>query len=261
MAQEIYAFLRSVHNTFPDTPSYLDEFSSVLHAPQTNSTNVLGEILEQLEPTMRMSTSREKMWPHLCEMLSHAQYEPQYADLLFRVAESFPLIHRVEQVLSAERIPAFIDSLLLHDPTAQHEQVMMSIQRYLDTLDSDTRKKINQAMYEQRQTSNEDFLGQIHYILNDQALFEQFEQIFFTDHLTWADRLVLIYQLIQTHKPEVWDRVSLALDQVESSQDTQTYNSYEEYVQKNFLDNGGQKYLDDEAEQAHVEHLMGSMNV
>lgn len=43
--------------------------------------------------------------------------------------------------------------------------------------------------------------------------------------------------------------------------DTQQYSSYEEYVQKNFLDDGGQQYLDSEVEQAQVEHMLGSMNM
>jgi hypothetical protein len=39
------------------------------------------------------------------------------------------------------------------------------------------------------------------------------------------------------------------------------YDSYEEFVQKNFLDNGGQQYLDDEINRAQVEHMFGNLKM
>lgn len=124
-------------------------------------------------------------------------------------------------------------------------------------------------------------MAQVHHILNDQAIFDQFERVLLDDRVPWADRLTDVYQLIKTHKPEVWDQISLVLDRIEADLgkmeynnnrhffysksniciDTQQYSSYEEYVQKNFLDDGGQQYLDSEVEQAQVEHMLGSMNM
>lgn len=43
--------------------------------------------------------------------------------------------------------------------------------------------------------------------------------------------------------------------------DTTHYESYEEYVKKNFLDNGGQEYLDDEINRAQVEHMFGNLTM
>jgi hypothetical protein len=43
--------------------------------------------------------------------------------------------------------------------------------------------------------------------------------------------------------------------------DTNNYESYEDYVQKNFLDDGGQQYLDDEINRAQVEHMLGNLTM
>lgn len=59
-------------------------------------------------------------------------------------------------------------------------------------------------------------MAQIHHILNDQAIFDQFERVLLDDHVPWADRLTDVYQLIKTHKPEVWDQISLVLDRIEA---------------------------------------------
>ena len=46
-----------------------------------------------------------------------------------------------------------------------------------------------------------------------------------------------------------------------SELDNTQYTSYEDYVQKNFLDDGGQQYLDEEIDRAQVEHMFGNLTM
>jgi hypothetical protein len=43
--------------------------------------------------------------------------------------------------------------------------------------------------------------------------------------------------------------------------DTTQYESYEDYVKKNFLDDGGQEYLDQEINRAQVEHMLSNLTM
>lgn len=70
----------------------------------------------------------------------------------------------------------------------------------------------------------DDYMAQIHHILNDQALFDQFERVLLDDQVPWADRLTDVYQLIKTRKPEVWDQISLVLDRIEADLGKMTCN-------------------------------------
>lgn len=68
-------------------------------------------------------------------------------------------------------------------------------------------------------------MAQVHHILNDQAIFDQFERVLLDDRVPWADRLTDVYQLIKTHKPEVWDQISLVLDRIEADLGKMEYNN------------------------------------
>lgn len=72
----------------------------------------------------------------------------------------------------------------------------------------------------------DDYMAQIHHILNDQALFDQFERVLSEDQVPWADRLTDVYQLIKTRKPEVWDQISLVLDRIEADLGKMTCTFY-----------------------------------
>lgn len=43
--------------------------------------------------------------------------------------------------------------------------------------------------------------------------------------------------------------------------ENEEYDSYEDFVKKNFLDDGGQEYLDGEIERAQVEHMFGNLKM
>ncbi|KAI7877455.1 hypothetical protein K492DRAFT_239148 [Lichtheimia hyalospora FSU 10163] len=211
-----------------------------------------------------MAQERASLWPALVNIVQQVQQDPKTMVLFTSIMESMPLIIAVERALEGDgdQVIRFIDSLCLDQPQIQHDQVMTSIQKYLDTLDPMKRQAVSQVLnYQRSEAMEDDYMAQIHHILNDQAIFDRFERVLLDDRVPWADRLTDVYQLIKTHKPEVWDQISLVLDRIEADLDTRQYNSYEEYVQKNFLDDGGQQYLDSEVEQAQVEHMLGSMNM
>ena len=68
--------------------------------------------------------------------------------------------------------------------------------------------------------STDKLLLQIRRILDDDALFMEFNEIMDTDTLAgvaWNETLLKLYQLIQSRKPEVWDSISSILDQAQSA--------------------------------------------
>ncbi|CDH52059.1 predicted protein [Lichtheimia corymbifera JMRC:FSU:9682] len=258
----IYKLARSLYHTFPSSNEYSEQLAAAIQGWRSDAAGM--GLLPRLEPVVKMSQERASLWPALVNMVQQVQQDPQTTLLFASIMESMPLIAAVERVLEDDddAVIRFIDSLCLDQPQVQHDQVMASIQTYLDTLDPIKRQAVSQVLNQQRyQAMEDDYMAQVHHILNDQAIFDQFERVLLDDRVPWADRLTDVYQLIKTHKPEVWDQISLVLDRIEADLDTQQYSSYEEYVQKNFLDDGGQQYLDSEVEQAQVEHMLGSMNM
>ncbi|KAI8146551.1 hypothetical protein BJV82DRAFT_598928 [Fennellomyces sp. T-0311] len=267
-AIHLYNYLCAVRSTFTCVDDYQQQFENLLKLPRY-SPELFTSVVTQLESVMTATPERQALWPELQHILASARQDPQYDSLLVRVTESFFFIRHVESVLENDsQLEAFVRSLLLDSSDAQHGEVMRSIASFLKTLDHTTRVGVESVLQQQRQSTEQDstdmLLLRIRRILDDEVLFAAFSEIVDTDMVAgiqWSDTLLKIYELIRARKPEVWDSISSVLDQAQSSHDTTQYRSYEEYVQRNFLDDGGQQYLDGEADRARVEHMMDNLSM
>ncbi|KAI9248268.1 hypothetical protein BDA99DRAFT_542631 [Phascolomyces articulosus] len=272
----LYNFLCSVRSTFSTADEYQQEFETLLLSPrytpelfESVMTQLAHVMTAQQQEQQLQGRSRLSLWPELQKIMQSAKQDPQYDSLLMRMTESFFFIRHVESVLDQDyQLEGFIRSLLLDSPDANHAQVMSSIAAFLQTLDRVTRMGVESVLNQQRQSSEQGspdtLLLQIRRILDDDALFREFNAIVETGTVAgieWKEILFKLYQLVQSRRPEVWDSISSLLDQAQSAHDTTQYNSYEEYVQKNFLDDGGQQYLDSEVDRARVESMLGSLSM
>ncbi|KAG2221558.1 hypothetical protein INT45_002572 [Circinella minor] len=270
-AIHLYNFLSSVQSTFSTVDEYQEQFETLLLSPHYTP-ELFDTVMVKLYNVMTLEQQNERrlsLWPELQKIMQAAKQDPQYDSLLMRMIESFFFIRHVDSVLNNDnQLEAFIRSLLLDSPDADHAQVMASIAGFLQTLDRTTRAGVESVLSQQRQasepSSTDKLLLQIRRILDDDVLFMQFNEIMDTDTIAgvaWNETLLKLFQLVQSRKPEVWDSISSILDQAQSAHDTTQYSSYEEYVQKNFLDDGGQQYLDSEADRARVESMLGSLSM
>ncbi|ORX54053.1 hypothetical protein DM01DRAFT_1335909 [Hesseltinella vesiculosa] len=101
---------------------------------------------------------------------------------------------------------------------------------------------------------------------NDDTLCQPFTQILESDQLNglpFTDSLIHIFQWVQTTNPSLWDALSPILEQMHGLQDTNTeqFSSYEEFVQRTFLDTDGQTYLDGEIAQAQMHNMLNNMSM
>ncbi|KAI7848623.1 hypothetical protein BDC45DRAFT_522674 [Circinella umbellata] len=270
-AIHLYNFLSSVQSTFSTVDEYQEEFETLLLSPHYTP-ELFDSVMAELYNVMTLEQQNERrlsLWPELQKIMQAAKQDPQYDSLLMRITESFFFIRHVDSVLNNDnQLEAFVRSLLLDSPDADHGQVMASIAGFLQTLDRTTRAGVESVLSQQRQasepSSTDKLLLQIRRVLDDDVLFMEFNEIMDTDTLAgvaWNETLLKLFQLVQSRKPEVWDSISSILDQAQSAHDTTEYSSYEEYVQKNFLDDGGQQYLDSEVDRARVESMFGSLSM
>ncbi|KAG0169857.1 hypothetical protein DFQ28_011336 [Apophysomyces sp. BC1034] len=262
-ALQLYYFLHNVWQTLDS--SEFTEFTNLLIVPRYEmSINEVAENLLQL-----FQPHGQHLKQTLVSMMQAAICNSQYDALLIRVTDSFEMIHRVENALSSDQmLENFVRSLSLDDPDATHEQVLEQLSRFRSTIDTETRMRLDTILNTERQQNkqNQDevsdtLLDQVHSLLRDDtALFEQVRRLILAE-MSWPQRFQQIYDQVQARKPESWSRLNTLLQQLQNSQDVDEYMSYEDYVQKNFLDDGGQQYLDCEADRACVEHMLGNLSM
>ncbi|CAO3623776.1 unnamed protein product [Cunninghamella echinulata] len=101
---------------------------------------------------------------------------------------------------------------------------------------------------------------------NDSLLCQQFFDIIHTNYIhsvDFSESILHIYRWIQTVNPNLWSSLSPILEQmilyVDST--TETYDSYEDFVQKNFMNQDDQLYLNNEIEQARVQHIFSKLSI
>ncbi|SAM09473.1 hypothetical protein [Absidia glauca] len=100
----------------------------------------------------------------------------------------------------------------------------------------------------------------------DPALCQQFTAILDSGQMNgipFIDIILNIYQWVLSVDPMLWDPLATVLEQMQTLQDSSSneYESYEDFVQRNFLDGDGQEYLDGEIEQARLQHLFDNFSI
>lgn len=148
----IYELARSLYHTFPSSNEYSDQLAAAIQGWRSDAAGM--GLLPRLEPVVKMSQERASLWPALVNMVQQVQQDPKTTLLFASIMESMPLVAAVERALEGDddddAVIRFIDSLCLDQPQVQHDQVMTSIQNYLDTLDHMKRQAVSQVLNQQR---------------------------------------------------------------------------------------------------------------
>lgn len=149
--EPIYKLARALYQTFPSSNEYSEQLAAAIQAWRLDAAGM--GLLSRLEPVVNMTQERASLWPALVNMVEQVQQDPQTTLLFASIMESMPLVVAVENALgesSSQQVVQFIDSLCLDQPQVQHDQVMTSIQNYLDTLDPKKRQAVSQVLNVQR---------------------------------------------------------------------------------------------------------------
>ncbi|KAL9552067.1 hypothetical protein MBANPS3_003960 [Mucor bainieri] len=273
-ALQIYQFLSTLHQTCPDK----ETFDAILLSLQTPRFTPVTTITERWTPTF------QAYMPHLLvdfqQLMAGAARSQEYDALIIKVADHYPLIYRVSCFLENDlELELFVRCLCLDSATPVNKQeVKQTLMQFFRELPQDAREYVQEIVMEDHHgyLSREDCmaddnmqpvdgfldLDKVYQIVNDPGVFDQLMAIIQTNTargVIWSQTIQEIYELVA--RMGIWEQLAPLLQQVQVKADTNQYESYEDYVQRNFLDNGGQKYLDDEINRAQVEHMLGNLTM
>ncbi|KAG2184794.1 hypothetical protein INT43_000707 [Umbelopsis isabellina] len=177
----------------------------------------------------------------LKEILAATMSNDTFHAMLARIADGYSLLENVASVLqSRDLIAHFIKAMRIEDPNATHQEVLSSINSFVDTLEPSLADKVHSILAAKRSEQNID-------LLEDCAM----------EKSSWPQIIARIYELIQSQKPDVWERLGLLLDRVSRSDDSTTCSNYEEYIKRNFLDNTAKQELNADIDRAQMKHTLG----
>jgi len=258
-ALHTFEFLQRIQNTISeaDFDILLAELSTRDYIPDKQqpsqfTISIAHEIPQQLIGELR-------------EILSIAMERPVYHSMLARLVDGYGLLEKVASVLQQQDLIAgFIKAMRIEDSSATHQQVMSSINSFVDTLEPSLQDKV-QAILDLKRSENNIALNysqlcEAHSIIRDEVVYQRFVELLeecAMEQSSWPQIIARIYELIQAQKPDVWEKLGLLLDRVSRSDDQTTYSNYEEYVKRNFLDSGGKEELDADIDRAQMEHMLG----
>ncbi|KAI9273417.1 hypothetical protein EDC94DRAFT_594825 [Helicostylum pulchrum] len=274
-ALQIYQFLSMLHQTCPDA----ETFDSILLSLQTPRFTSVTSILDRWTPTFH--TQMPMLLSDFQQLISSAHRSPEYDALLMRVTEHYPLIYRVSCFLENDlQLELFVRCLCLDSSTPVNvNEVKQTLMQFFRELSPDIREFVQEivmedhhgyltredCMMDESLPGAESFHGfidldRVYDIVHDAKVFDQLMAIIQTNAargVGWAQTLQEIYELVAGRG--IWEQLVPVLQVHHINQEE--YESYEDFVQKNFLDNGGQQYLDDEIDRAQVEHMFGNLKM
>ncbi|KAK4511951.1 uncharacterized protein ATC70_003950 [Mucor velutinosus] len=273
-ALQIYQFLSTLHQSCPNK----ETFDAILLSLQTPRFTPVTTITERWTPTFQ--TYMPQLLADFQQLMAGAARSLEYDALVIKVSEHYPLIYRVSCFLENDlELELFVRCLCLDSATpVNKEEVKQTLMQFFRELPQDAREYVEEIVMEDRHgyLSREDCmavdnmqpadgfldLDKVYQIVNDPAIFDELMAIIQTNTargVIWSQTIQEIYELVATRG--IWEQLAPLLQQVQVKADTNQYDSYEDYVQKNFLDNGGQQYLDDEINRAQVEHMLGNLTM
>ncbi|GAN11052.1 hypothetical protein MAM1_0458d10605 [Mucor ambiguus] len=273
-ALQIYQFLSTLHQSCPNK----ETFDAILLSLQTPRFTPVNTITERWTPTF------QTYMPHLLadfqQLMAGAARSQEYDALVIKVSEHYPLIYRVSCFLENDlELELFVRCLCLDSATpVNKDEVKQTLMQFFRELPQDAREYVQEIVMDDHHgyLSREDCmaddnmqpadgfldLDKVYQIINDPDVFDQLMAIIQTNTargVIWSQTIQEIYELVATMG--IWEQLAPLLQQVQVKADPNQYESYEDYVQKNFLDNGGQQYLDDEINRAQVEHMLGNLTM
>ncbi|CAO3615879.1 unnamed protein product [Mucor fragilis] len=273
-ALQIYQFLSTLHQSCPNK----ETFDAILLSLQTPRFTPVTTIAERWTPTFQ--TYMPQLLADFQQLMAGAARLPEYDTLVIKVSEHYPLIYRVSCFLENDlELELFVRCLCLDSATpVNKEEVKQTLMQFFRELPQDAREYVQEIVVEDHHgyLSRDDCmaddnmqpvdgfldLDKVYQVVNDPGVFDQLMAIIQTNTargVIWSQTIQEIYELVATRG--IWEQLAPLLQQVQVKADTNQYESYEDYVQKNFLDNGGQQYLDDEINRAQVEHMLGNLTM
>ncbi|CEP17274.1 hypothetical protein [Parasitella parasitica] len=275
-ALQIYKFLSALHQACP----YKNTFDGILLSLLTPRFTPVTTIAERWTPTFQ--THIPSLLYDFQQLILSAARLPEYDALVMRVAEHYPLLYRVSCFLENElQLELFVRCLCLDSATpVKKDEVKQKLMQFFRELPEDSREYLEEIVITDHHgyLSREDCmaddestmqpfngfldLDKIYQITKDPDLFDHLMAIIQTNiakGVAWSKTIEEIYELVATKN--IWEQLAPLLHQVYMKPETTQYKSYEDYVQKNFLDDGGQEYLDAEIDRAQVEHMFENLKM
>ncbi|KAG0778352.1 hypothetical protein G6F16_001420 [Rhizopus arrhizus] len=269
-AINIYHFLSTVHQECADQQLF-NSFILSLKSPKFAP---LWTITQRWSPIF--ATEMPKLLESFQALLSMATESSKDEILLQTVADHYPLIYKVSCFLESDlELELFVRCLCLDITTpVQPQEIKPLLLRFLNQLPVDVRDCVMHVITEDEHhyLAKEDWvqhgfldLDRMYHVIGNQDLFEQVMAVIQnnTHHsLPWTQTIQDIYELVYHRKEgDIWDQLAPILQQVQIQEDSAEYESYEDYVQKNFLDDGGQQYLENEINRNQVELMFQNLKM
>ncbi|KAI9487325.1 MAG: hypothetical protein EXX96DRAFT_497852 [Benjaminiella poitrasii] len=277
-ALQIYQFLYTLHQCCSE-----ETFEAILVSLKTPRFSSIMTLMERWAPVL--TTHAPQALNDFQQLITSAARNSDYDHLLMRVADHYHVIYRVSCFLENDlQFELFVRCLCLDSATpVSEEEVKQTLLQFLRELPTDSRDYVGEILSDDShhyltredilQINRNDGMSSPHYngfldldrvyeIVNDADMFDHLMAIIQTNttkRVPWAQTIQEIYELVLPKG--VWEQLAPLLQQVYINMDTEEYSSYEDYVQKNFLDDGGQEYLDEEIDRAQVEHMLSKLTM
>ncbi|KAI8338998.1 hypothetical protein BC941DRAFT_451309 [Chlamydoabsidia padenii] len=287
---EVFVLLQQVQSK--KSANDLQQIRTLLTDPSLFHDQVLQQQLESYLQQDEFGGCPHAPYSLLKSILAKAANHPNYISTVTEVAHHYELLHQVQTHLldsfgfnlfikdcfenddqqvtsdtiadSIDKVKArmepqqkeILDRILQQHPLHNGEQQMNTI---LQDISAPTQDQFEPGM---------DRLMQEAYDLlnNDPVLCQQFAGILNSDQINgipFTDTWRNMYQWVLSVNPTLWNQMATVLSDIQILLESTLYEyeSYEDFVQKNFLDDGGQEYLDNEIEQARLQHMFNQFSI
>ncbi|KAH8554729.1 hypothetical protein BGW37DRAFT_480843 [Umbelopsis sp. PMI_123] len=257
----IFDFLQQIQSSISeaDFDILLAEMSSSDYIPD-----------KQAPSKFTVSIAHEIPHPLIAELndiSTTAMEKPEFHSMLTRIADGYNLLEKVASVLKEDYLIAdFIQSMLIGEPFATHQEVTESVNAFVESLEPPALQDEVNAILDSKRCENSIALNyaqlvESHHIIQDEVVYQRFVELLedcAMEDSSWPQIIARIYELIQSQRPQVWEQLGLLLDRVSRTDDkTSTNSNREEFVKRNYLDNGGRQELDADIDRARMEHTLG----
>ncbi|CAG8456548.1 11591_t:CDS:2 [Ambispora gerdemannii] len=207
---EIYNFFINLRDSLPDDSDYTDLLATLFIPKEVMPTS---ELLQNVLPHFRRA-SNPGLFTTFQVIMRNAESNPTFESTFMRVCESLEVLEKVEAALlyNKKLFEAYLQALQLDNVSASHEQVMNSLQRFLnERCTPSTRLRVQKVFAEESAAdelglSNE-VLETAASILNDDALYIRILetlQLNYRENLAWNGVVDRIKKIVLEKKPAVW---------------------------------------------------------
>lgn len=134
-AIELYQLFYAILRTFVNSIEYHFEFYRILAAGEFG-VEPIDVVVFNVQAVMSLDGSRYSLQPRMLEILEWVHQDPKYYSFMLRVAESTPLMSRVQQdcLTNMTDFERFVQSLQLDNPEATHANIVNSLNEFIETL-------------------------------------------------------------------------------------------------------------------------------